>query len=88
MNAHSVYGKLVKAGILPKSVYISEEPEVEDDAVVLSETLHVTVGCYGAPYMNVVKTLNEGTDDVEFEFYPVRFMIEDIIADLRKAGYK
>ena len=52
------------ADVVVKKIMVSNDPQVEDDAIILTNGYHVSVG---ADYMSLVKEENDGT----FTFFEV-----------------
>lgn len=80
MNVDVVAGKLIKAGVAIKKIYHTTEPDVEDDAIYVTDTVHVQVSSYGDPYMTVSRQHGE-----EFVNSSPRLSIADIVSDINKA---
>lgn len=85
MNVDQVAGHLIKSGIAIKGIHRTEEPEVEDDAVQVTDTISVQVSSYGDCYMTVSRFESSGAFGECFVFYPERLSIADVVTDIKRA---
>lgn len=85
MNVDQVAGHLIKSGVAIKGIFKTEEPEVEDDAVNVTDTISVQVSSYGDCYMTVSRYEPKGAFGECYVFYPERLSIADIIMDIKRA---
>jgi len=82
MNVDQVAGHLIKHGIKYKSIHRTEEPEVEDDAINITDHISVQVSSYGDAYMSVGRW-----DPVAecFFYSPERLGIPELVNDIKLA---